>query len=149
MDPWSRKIPHTTGHLSLCATAMEAQAPRAGAPQQEKPLCWEARTPQRKVAPASHNWRKPVSEVKSLSRVRLFATAGAVAYQASLSMGFSRQEYRSGLPFPSPGDLPDPGIELGCPALRVDTLPSESPGKIRESLWAATKTQHSPQNKMK
>ena len=51
------------------------------------------------------------SEVKSLSRVRLFATLWTVAYQTSLSMGFSRQEYWSGLPFPSPGYLPDPGIE--------------------------------------
>ena len=49
-------------------------------------------------------------KVKSLSRVRLFATPWSVAYQASPSMGFSRQEYWSGLPFPSP-DLPDPGIE--------------------------------------
>ena len=52
-------------------------------------------------------------KVKSLSGVRLFATLGAVACQASQSMGFSRQEYWSGLPFPSPGDLPDPGIEPG------------------------------------
>ena len=44
-------------------------------------------------------------------------------------MGFSRQEYWSGLPFPSPGDLPDPGIEHGSPALQADTLPSELPGK--------------------
>ena len=51
------------------------------------------------------------AEVKSLSRVRLFATPWTVAYQAPPSMGFSRQEYWSGLPFPSPGDLPDPGIE--------------------------------------
>ena len=51
------------------------------------------------------------SEVKSLSRVRLFATPWTVAYQAPPSMGFSRQEYWSGLPFPSPGDLPNPGIE--------------------------------------
>ena len=49
--------------------------------------------------------------VKSLSRVRLFATPWTVANQASPSMGFSRQEYWSGLPFPSPGDLPDPRIE--------------------------------------
>ena len=51
------------------------------------------------------------SEVKSLSRVRLFATPWTVAYYAPQSMGFSRQEYWSGLPFPSPEDLPDPGIE--------------------------------------
>ena len=44
-------------------------------------------------------------------------------------MGFSRQDYRSGLPFPSPGDLPDPGIEPGSSALRADTLTSEPPGK--------------------
>ena len=51
-------------------------------------------------------------KVKSLSCVRLFATPWTVAYQASPSMGFSRQEYWSGLSFPSPGDLPDSGIEL-------------------------------------
>ena len=56
-------------------------------------------------------------KVKSLSRVRLFANPWTVAYQAPLSMGFSRQEYWSGLPFPSPGDLPDPGIEPWSPAL--------------------------------
>ena len=54
-------------------------------------------------------------KVQSLSRVRLFATPWTVAYQASPSMGFSRQEYWSGLPLPSPGDLPDPRIEPGCP----------------------------------
>ena len=54
-----------------------------------------------------------VKKVKALSRVQLFATLWAVAYQASLSMGFFTQEYWSGLPFLSPGDLPDPGIEPG------------------------------------
>ena len=44
-------------------------------------------------------------------------------------MGFPRQEYWSGLSFPSPGDLPDPGIEPGSPALQADSLPSEAPGK--------------------
>ena len=63
--------------------------------------------------------------VKSLSRVQLFATPWTVAYQALPSMGFSRQEYWSGLPFPSPGDLPDPGIEPRSPALQADTLTSE------------------------
>ena len=53
-----------------------------------------------------------------------------VVYQASLSMGFSREEYWSGLPFPSPGDLPDPGIEPRSPALQADALPSEPPGNI-------------------
>ena len=69
------------------------------------------------------------SDVKSLSRVRLFATSWTVAYQAPLSMGFFRQEFWSGLPFPSPGDLPDPGIEPGSPALQADALSSEPPRK--------------------
>ena len=56
----------------------------------------------------------------SLSRVQLFVTPWTIAYQAPLSMGFSRQEYWSGLPFPSPGDLPDPGIEPRSPALQAD-----------------------------
>ena len=60
--------------------------------------------------------------VKSLSRVQLFATPWTVACQAPLSMGFSRQEYWNGLPFPSPGDLPNPGI-------KADALSSEPPGK--------------------
>ena len=65
------------------------------------------------------------SEVKSLSRVRLFVTLWTEALQAPPSMGFSRQEYWSGLPFPSPGDLPDPGIEPRSPALQADTFTSE------------------------
>ena len=55
-------------------------------------------------------------------------TPRTVAYQATLSMGFSRQEYWSGLPFPPPGDLPNPGIEPRSPALQADTLPSDPPG---------------------
>ena len=62
---------------------------------------------------------------KSLSHVRLFVTPWGVAYQAPPSVGLSRQEYWSGLLFPSPGDLPNPGIEPGSPALRADALPSE------------------------
>ena len=65
----------------------------------------------------------------SLSRVQLFATPWTVAQQAPPSMKFSRQGYWSGLPFPSPGDLPDPGIEPGSPALQADALPSEPPRK--------------------
>ena len=67
--------------------------------------------------------------VKSLSHVQLFATPWTVACQAPLSMGFSEQEYWSGLPFPSPGDLPNPGIEPRSPALQADALSSEPPGK--------------------
>ena len=72
---------------------------------------------------------KQEGEVKSLSRVRLFATSWRVAYQAPPSVGFSRQEYWSGLPFPSPGDLPNPGVEPRSPALEVDALTFEPPGK--------------------
>ena len=67
--------------------------------------------------------------MKLLSRVRLFATPWTVAYQAPLSMGFSRREYWSGFPFTSPGDLPNPVMEPRSPALQTDTLPSEPPGK--------------------
>ena len=59
----------------------------------------------------------------------LFATPWTVAHQAPLSMEFSRQEYCSGLPFPSPGDLSNPGIKPGSPALQADSVPSEPPGK--------------------
>ena len=68
-------------------------------------------------------------KVKLLSHVRLFVTPWTVAHQALLSMGFSRQEYWSGLPFPSPEDLPNPGIKPGSPALQADALTSEPPGK--------------------
>ena len=68
-------------------------------------------------------------KVKSLSRVQLFVTPCTVAYQAPPSMELSRQACWNGLPFPSPGDLPDPGIEPGSPALQADALPSEPPGK--------------------
>ena len=65
--------------------------------------------------------------VKLLSHVQLFVTPWIVAYQAPPSMEFPRQEYWSGLPFPSPGDLSDPVIEPRSPALQADTLPSEPP----------------------
>ena len=64
-------------------------------------------------------------KVKSFSPVQLFVTPWTVTYQAPWSIGFSRQEYWSGLPFPSPGDLPNPGIKTGSPALLTDALPSE------------------------
>ena len=69
-------------------------------------------------------------KVKSLRCVWLFATPWSVAYQASPSMGFSRQEYWGGLPFPSPGDLSNPGIEPWSPTLEADALTSEPPGKL-------------------
>ena len=64
-----------------------------------------------------------------LSYVRLFVTPWTVDYQAPQSMEFSRQEYWSGLPFPSPGNLPDPGIKPVSLALQADALPSEPPEK--------------------
>ena len=67
--------------------------------------------------------------MKLLSRVQLFATPWTVACQAPPSMGFSRQEYWSRLPFPFPRDLPDPRIEPRSSALQADALPSELPGK--------------------
>ena len=62
-----------------------------------------------------------MNECQLLSHVQLFATPWTVACQDPLTMGFSRQEYWSGLPFPAPGDLPDPGIESGSPALQTVT----------------------------
>ena len=73
------------------------------------------------------------SEVKSLSHVQLFVTPWTVAYQAPQSVGFSRQEYWSGLPFPSPEDLPHPGIKPRSPTVSADALLSEPPAKSRES----------------
>ena len=73
-------------------------------------------------------------EVKwNCCRVRLFVIPWTVAFQAPPSMELSRQEYWSRLPFPSPGDLPDPGIKPRSPALQADALPSELPGKPREN----------------
>ena len=70
-----------------------------------------------------------------LSHVWCFVTPWTVAYQAPLSMGFSRQEYWCGLPFPSPGNIPDPGIEPWSPALQADALLSEPPGCPYKRLW--------------
>ena len=70
-------------------------------------------------------------------------TPWTVAHQTPLSMGFSRQEYWSGLPFPSPGDLPNPGMEPGSPPLQADSLPSELPGKPKKRMsspWLAHTT---------
>ena len=76
--------------------------------------------------------------MKSLSCVQLFATPWPVAYQAPPSMKFSRQEYWSRFPFPSPGDLPDPGIEPWSPELQADTLP----WIISCGIWRETLTTH-------
>ena len=103
-DPWSRKIPHATGQLSPCPTPTE-------------PTCHQLL---KSTCPRTCEKVK----VKSLSQVQLFGTPWTIAYQAPPSLGFSRQEYWSGLPFPSPRDLPNPGIQPGPPALWTDTLAS-------------------------
>ena len=72
----------------------------------------------------------------SLSRIQLFATPWTIACQALLFMEFSRQEYWSGLPFPSPEDLPDPVIEPRSLASQADSLPSEPPGKPQFTFQA-------------
>ena len=73
-----------------------------------------------------------------LNHVQLFATPQTAAHQVSPSMEFSRQEHWSGLPFPSPEDLPNPGIKPTSPAwmwIKVDSLSSEPPGrKVKESF---------------
>ena len=67
--------------------------------------------------------------VWSLSRIQLFVTPWTIVRKSPLSMEFSRQEYWSGLPFPPPGDLLDPGSKHGSPPVQVDSLPCEPPGK--------------------
>ena len=69
-----------------------------------------------------------VCMLSHFSHVQLFATLWTIARESPLSMGFSSQEYWSELPFPFPGDLPDPGIKPRSPALQTDSLPSEPPG---------------------
>ena len=78
-----------------------------------------------------------ILESESHSVLSIFATPWTVARQAPLSVEFSRPEHWSGLPFPSPGDLPDPGTERRSPALQVDSLPPEPPGKPGILEWVA------------
>ena len=83
------------------------------------------------------------SESVSYSVVSDSATPWTVALQAPVSVGFSRQEYCNGMPFPSPGDLPIPGMEPGSPALQADSLQSEPPGKTFTSLIILIRKTHS------
>ena len=80
---------------------------------------------------------KSFFEVKSRSHVQLFVTPWTVAYQAPPSMEFSRQEYWSGVPFPSPGDIPKPGIETGSAALRTEAIAGRhfTVWAVREAWW--------------
>ena len=79
----------------------------------------------KKVTVGLYQWK-----CQPLSRVQLFVTPWTAAHQAPLSMEFSRQEYWSGLPFPSPGDLPHPGIKPRSPTLQAASLPTEPTGKL-------------------
>ena len=72
--------------------------------------------------------------MKSLNHVQLLVASWTVALQAPRSMGFCRQEYWNGLPFPSPGDLPQPGIEFGSPVFQAYSLPTEPPRKFRRNI---------------
>ena len=108
-----------------------------------RPEAWVP-SPVRKLDPTRHT--KSLHESGSVSRsvVSGSATPWTVARQAPLSVGFSRQERWSGLSFPSPEDLPNPGIELGSPALQADSLTSEPPRSPKHS-HAATKRSCAPQ----
>ena len=94
-----------------------------------------------------HNYPPPPSGQKKrnseqcqlFNRVRLFATPGTAAHQAPPSMGFSRQEDWSGLPFSSPGDIPNPGIEPWSPALQVDSSAYERQGSPQNEEEEGTK----------
>ena len=83
---------------------------------------------------------KNTGKVKSLSRIRLFATPWTVAYWAPPSMGFSRQRYWSGLPFPSPEDLPDPGIEIQAKNPATCSKPSLWEADFADSLRCCCST---------
>ena len=107
-----------------------------GAPQQDSIHI------QQGEQPCEEAWKWATSKtcwqsifIQSLSHVQLFANPWAVTCQAPLSMGYPRQEYWSGLPFPSPGDLLDPGIEPRSPGLQADCLLSEPPVKAMLSTY--------------
>ena len=96
-------------------------------------------------------WTLGWSEVKFLSRVQLFETPWTVACQTPPSLGFSRQEHWSGLPFPSPGDLPNPRIKPRSPILQTDSLPSEPPGKNtgeHVSYWIVFFSRYMPKSRI-
>ena len=82
-----------------------------------------------------------LSVLSHCSPVKFSVTLWTVALQAPLSMRFSRQKYWSGLPCPSPGDMPNPGIKSGSPTLQADSLCSESPGKLKQVALARSQTQ--------
>ena len=110
------------GQVCSAHTPTSRRGPRAS-------RCRQVKSIQEQIHPTEITKLFISCEIKSFSRVRLFVTPWTVAYQAPPYMEFSRQEYWSGLPFPSPRELPNPGIEPRSPALHADALPSEPPGK--------------------
>ena len=126
-SPRSGRTPHVEEQLSLCATTA-------------KPMLW---------SPYCNYWGPHAlgpmlcnKGICVLSRVRFFATPWAAAHQSSLSMEFSRQEYQGGLPFPTPGDLPDPGIKpasLASPVLAGTFFTTALPG--RPLQWGVCRPQ--------
>ena len=98
-------------------------------PNRSSSPCWRCSSPQDSLAVSLHLLKASdcVCVLDAQSWPTLCDPIDCIAYQAPLSMGFFSQEYWGGLPFPSPSDLPDPGIEPGSPSLQVDSLPSESP----------------------
>ena len=78
--------------------------------------------------------------VQLLSHVQIFATPWTVAHQTPLSVGFSRQDYWSGLPFPFPGDLSNPEIKSWSPALQADCVSTKLPGKPKVDIWVSLLT---------
>ena len=130
MTPW------TAAYQSPPSMGFSRQEYWSGVPDQESSYHFEIRCDHVTHAGQSCGNRSDTAfqggkkvKVKLLSRVQLFTILWTVAYQAPLSMGFSRQEYWSGLPFPSPGDLPNPGIEAESCSLQADSLLSELPEK--------------------
>ena len=92
----------------------------------------------------SLGWEDPLENRKAThSSILAWRIPWTVAYQAPLSMGFSSQEYWSGLPCPPPGDLPSPGIEPRSPALQVDSLLSKPPGKTKNTRVGSVQFSHS------
>ena len=119
-------------HQSWCYAWVISSLPSAGIGNLS--VKWMVRGTCSRIDVAGTDQRKQEAvKVKLLSRVQLFTTPWSIAHQAPQSMEFSRQEYWSGLPFPSPGDLANPGIEPASPALQADVLPSKPPGEPQAS----------------
>ena len=113
------------GHRPWPVSRLAQSTDRALAPRPHGSLLWERQGFLIFLMRGERQKRK----MESLRRVRLFVTLWTVARQAPLSMRFSKQGCWSGVPFPSPGDLPNPGIEPRPPTLQADALPSAPPGK--------------------